>query len=74
MSIERKDVRVKLDDYWHNRLNRASDTLGTTPGALAEIWVIDALKKRISDFNVLKDEFRDVSDAGNLRDQQGKPR
>lgn len=53
MSLERKDVRVKLDSDWHQMLAAVADADRADIGEWVELLVVSELQRRIHAANVI---------------------
>jgi hypothetical protein len=53
MSLERKDVRVKLDPQWHGALVAIADAEGSDIGTWVETLIVEELKRRFRSATLL---------------------
>lgn len=65
MSLERQDVRAKLDHDDHRALVRICDLDGVTIGEFVERLLVPVIRKRIHDANVLARDFPVAGITGN---------
>ena len=72
MSLERRDVRVKLDYEIHQALLRLCERTGMDPARYAEQILVRALKKKVHEAIINYDALKDTVLAGNIRDMSGK--
>lgn len=74
MSVERKDVRAKLDDDMHAALNAICDARGITQAEWIESVIVPVLRQQIADVNDLYSRFQRAGLTGNSRDSSGTRR
>lgn len=72
MSLERKDVRSKLDPDWHEVLLRVAARDGLDVGEYVEQILLKALKKRLHNHSLDREFFADLTAAGKIGDRRGK--
>lgn len=65
MSLERQDVRAKLDHDDHRALVCICDLDGVTIAEFVERLLVPVIRKRIHDANVLARNFPDSGISGN---------
>lgn len=68
MSLERKDIRAKLDHELHAALKVICDTDGVDMGEWIEAQIVPVIEKRIHDAMVLAEAFQRQGIPGNRRD------
>jgi uncharacterized protein (DUF1778 family) len=74
MSLERKDIRAKLDPDWHDALSRAAARDGLEIGEFVEREITKILMQRIHQFILDKAAFDGIPATGKIRDEAGKLR
>jgi hypothetical protein len=72
VSLDRKDVRAKLDPEWHDALTRAAKTLDVDIGELAEEVIVKFLTDRAHAYMLSQQEFEDSPIIGKIRARTGK--
>lgn len=68
MSLERKDVRFKLDPEVHAQLKAICDHEGVDMGDFVEALVKPVVSKRVHDAIALANKFQRLGISGNGRD------
>lgn len=71
MAIERKDVRLKLDDEKHAALKAICDLDGVDMGVFIEQLVVPVIEKRMHDAMVLAEKLQRLGIAGSARRRPG---
>ena len=71
MSLDRQDIRSKLDPDDHRALVRICDIDGVTIAEFVEQLVVPVIRKRIHDANLLAADFPLTGLSGNDRDSPG---
>lgn len=71
MSLERQDIRAKLDPDDHRALVRICDIDGVTIAEFIECLVVPVIRKRVHDANVLAADFPLPGLSGNDRESPG---
>ena len=71
MSLERLDVRAKLDPEDHRALVRICDIDGLTIAEFIERLVVPVVRKRVHDANLLAREFPLPGTSGSGRESAG---
>lgn len=64
MSLERQDVRAKLDPEDHRALVRICDIEGVTIAEFVERLLVPVIRKRVHDANLLAREFPHAGVSG----------
>lgn len=72
MSLERKDIRAKLDPDKHAQLRAICDTDGIDMGDFIEAAPLPLIKKRVHDAIELATRLQGLGISGNNREQPGK--
>lgn len=72
MSLERKDIRAKLDPDWHEALVKAAERDGLEIGEFVEREMVKILSERIHQFILDKAAFDSIPVTGKIRASQGK--
>ncbi len=72
MSLDRQDIRAKLDAEDHRALVRICDVDGVTIAEFVEQLIVPVIRKRIHDANLLAVDFPLTGISGNDRDSRGK--
>jgi hypothetical protein len=72
MSLERKDVRAKLDPAWHGVLSVVSAADGKDIGEWVESVIVGELRRRVSEATVIASAVERLGISGNERDTQYK--
>lgn len=72
MSLERKDVRAKLDPELHTALKIFADLDGVTEAQFIEDIVVPVIRRRIADATVAVEKLTDAGLIGKNRDSPGK--
>ena len=72
MSLERKDVRCKLDPEVHAAFKAISELDGKDVGELTETLIVEFVTRRIHDATVLADAVARLGIAGNIGAPPGK--
>ena len=70
MSLERKDVRSKLDPELHAALDAICNEKGVTQADWIESVIAPVLREKVAETMRLADEFRRRGIVGNDRDSQ----
>jgi hypothetical protein len=68
MSLERQDVRAKLDPDDHRALVRICDVDGVTIAEFVEKLLVPVIRKRVHDANLLARDFPLEGISGNGRE------
>ena len=68
MSLERQDVRAKLDPDDHRALVRICDIDGVTIAEFVEKLLVPVIRKRVHDANLLARDFPLEGISGNGRE------
>lgn len=71
MSLERQDVRAKLDPDDHRALVRICDIDGVTIAEFIERLVVPVIRKRVHDANLLARDFPLPGTSGSSRESAG---
>lgn len=71
MSLDRKDVRAKLDPEMHGALSTFADIDGVDIGEFVEQLIVAAVRKRIHDTIEAAAELRRQGITGNRRENPG---
>jgi hypothetical protein len=71
MSLERQDVRAKLDADVHEALVAICDAKGVTLGEFVEALLVPEIKRLVHEATVISDKLRSISGAGNNRESSG---
>ena len=71
MSLERKDIRAKLDPDMHARLRAICDVDNIDMGEFIEAALIPVIEKRVHDAMMLATELLRQGIAGNNRESPG---
>lgn len=74
MSLDRQDVRAKLDPDDHRALVRICDIDGLTIAEFVERIIVPVIRKRVHDANLLAKDFPDPGFSGNGRESVGAGR
>ena len=74
MSLERKDIRAKLDPDKHAQLRAICDTDGIDMGDFIEAALLPLIKKRVHDAIELATRLQGLGISGNNREQPGTNR
>ena len=73
MSLERKDIRAKLDAEMHEALSVISDADHLDLGEWVEQLIVRELKQRIHAATVIAEKTAHLGITGKSRDRAGKP-
>lgn len=73
MSLERKDVRAKLDADMHAKLKAICDVDAIDMGVFIEALLIPVIEKRVHDAMVLANEFLRQGITGSGRESPRTP-
>lgn len=68
MSLERKDIRAKLDPDMHAKLKAICDVDGIDMGVFIENLLVPVIEKRVHDAMVLATELQRQGITGNKRE------
>lgn len=68
MSLERQDVRAKLDPDMHEALIAICDAKGVTLGEFIEALLVPEIRRLVHEANVIADKLRRTPAAGNSRE------
>jgi hypothetical protein len=68
MTLDRKDIRAKLDHEVHAALKAICDTEGVDMGEWIEATLVPIIEKRVHDAMVLADAFQRVGITGSRRE------
>ena len=71
MSIERKDIRSKLDHDAHAKLKAICDIDGVDMGEFIESVLLPVIEKRVHDAMMLSNELARQGITGNKRESSG---
>jgi hypothetical protein len=71
MSLERQDIRAKLDPDDHRALVAICNIDGVTIAEFIERLVVPVIRKRVHDANLLAHEFPVAGTSGNGRESLG---
>lgn len=71
MSLERKDVRLKLDHDMHAAVMAIADVLDMQPAEWVEQVIVDIVKKRVHEANLLICSLQSSGSLGTFRDTPG---
>jgi hypothetical protein len=72
MSLERKDVRLKLDHDKHAAAKVIAETEGKDIAEWIEEVIVDVIKKRVHLANVIVSRLEETGAIGTFRDESGK--
>lgn len=73
MTLERQDVRGKIDADLHEALLAICEAKGITQAEFIESLVVPEIKRLIHEATVIADRVRHIPAAGNNRVFQGRP-
>lgn len=68
MSLERKDIRSKLDPAMHEALTIIADADGIEIGALIERELVRVIRQRLHDASVLAERTKHLGISGRARE------
>lgn len=71
MSLERKDVRLKLDHDMHAAVVAIADALDMLPAEWVEQVIVGIVKKRVHEANVLINTLQSSGSLGTFGENQG---
>jgi hypothetical protein len=71
MSLERQDIRAKVDADVHEALVAICDAKGVTLGEFIEALLVPEIKRLVHEATVISDKLRRIPASGNSRDSQG---
>lgn len=71
MSLERQDVRAKLDPDMHKALMAILEAKGLTQGEFIENLLVPEIKRLIHEANVIVDKLRGPGITGRNRERPG---
>lgn len=71
MSLDRQDIRAKLDPEDHRALVRICDIDGVTIAEFVERLLVPVIRKRLHDASLLARDFPDAGISGTSRDSSG---
>lgn len=71
MSLERQDVRAKLDADMHEALTAICDAKGITHGEFIESLVVPEIKRLIHEASVITERLRSPGTTGKNREKPG---
>lgn len=71
MTLERKDVRVKLDHDMHAAVVAIADALDLQPAEWVEQVIVGIVRKRVHEANVLINSLHSSGSIGTFGDGQG---
>ena len=71
MSLERKDVRAKLDDDMHAAFKAICEQDEIDMGVFIERLLVPVIQKRVHDAMVLAEKLQRLGIAGNNRESPG---
>ena len=74
MSIERKDIRSKLDHDAHAKLKAICDIDGVDMGEFIESVLLPVIEKRVHDAMMLSNELQRLGISGKTSGVAGKSR
>jgi hypothetical protein len=72
MSLERKDVRAKLDPAWHGALSAVAEADGKDIGEWVEAVIVRELQRRVSEATVIAEAVSRLGISGNVRETKYK--
>lgn len=72
MSLDRKDIRSKLDPDLHAALKIFADLDGVTEAQFIEDIVVPVLRRRIADATLAAEKLASAGFTGRRRDDAGK--
>mgnify|MGYP000016365547 FL=1 len=73
MSLEREDVRAKLDHDMHRALKAICDAEGVTIAEFVENLLVPVITRRVHEATLIADAVRGLGKVGNNRERQGIP-
>lgn len=73
MSLEREDVRAKLDHDMHRALKAICDAEGVTISEFVERVLVPVIKRRVHEATLIVAAVRGTGKTGIARDGQGNP-
>lgn len=71
MSLDRVDVRAKVDPDMHEALVAICDAKGVTLGEFIEALLVPEIKRLVHEATVISDKLRRTPAAGSGRDSPG---
>lgn len=71
MSLERQDVRAKLDPDVHEALTAICDAKGVTVGEFVESLLVPEIRRLVHEANVISERLRISGTSGKNRAQPG---
>jgi hypothetical protein len=71
MSLERKDVRAKLDPDMHRALQVLARIEGLTDGEWVEQVIVPVIMRRVHEASLIAAEARLAGITGNIRESSG---
>lgn len=71
MSLERQDVRAKLDPDMHEALVAICDAKGLTVGEFVENLLVPEIKRLVHEASVISERLRHRGSTGKSRERQG---
>ncbi|HQR22433.1 MAG TPA: hypothetical protein PKV98_16315 [Burkholderiaceae bacterium] len=74
MSLERKDIRAKLDPEWHAALAVVAEADGKDMGEWVEGIVVSELKRRVDEATVIASAVARLGISGKSSEGSGAPR
>jgi hypothetical protein len=74
MSLERKDVRAKLDHDLHAALEILCDVQGVTQAQFIESVLVPVIRRRVHEATLIAARTTVSGIAGNIRETQAGPR
>ena len=74
MSVDRPDVKVRLDPQYHRALKRICDFKGLTMGEWIEDVVVARLREIVHEASVIAESAPDLGISGNGREKPGADR
>lgn len=73
MSLERENIRAKLDPEIHRALKAICDAEGVTISEFVERVLVTVTKRRVHEATLIVAAVRGPGKTGNTRDGQGNP-
>lgn len=64
MSLERKDVRFKLDPDWHSALSELAQIAGVDINDLCETVITEYIRRRVHEANLVAERTRRLGISG----------
>lgn len=73
MTLERQDVRGKIDADLHDALLAICEAKGITQAEFVESLIVPEIKRLVHEATLIADRVRHIPAAGNNRELQGRP-